>query len=52
MEYPALRRASFSAIVAKEVLLLKMKEFIDRNYSPVDTRNYTAFAQSKAARLF
>jgi hypothetical protein len=41
-----------SPVVAREVLLLKMKEFIDRNYSPVETRTYTAFAQSKTGEAF
>jgi hypothetical protein len=45
-------QTSFSPVVAREVLLLKMKEFIDRNYSPVETRTYTAFAQSKTGEAF
>jgi hypothetical protein len=43
---------SFSPIVAKEVLLLKLKEFIELNYAPIETRTFTAFAQSKAGEAF
>jgi hypothetical protein len=43
---------TFTPIVAKEVLLLKMKEFIERNYDPVQTRTFSAYAQSKAGEVF
>jgi hypothetical protein len=42
------RQNAFSPIVAKEVLLLKMREFIERHYAPIDARTYTAFAQTRA----
>jgi hypothetical protein len=40
------RQRTFSRVVAKEVVLLKMREFIERNYDPVEKKTYTAFAQS------
>jgi len=46
------RQKSFSAIVAKEVLLLKLKEFIEAKYDPVEMRTFTAFAQSKSGEAF
>ena len=46
------RQKSFSSIVAREVLILKMKEFLDRHYSPAESRIFTAFAQSKAGEAF
>jgi hypothetical protein len=46
------RQKTFTPIVAKEVLLLKMKDFIERNYDPVQTRTFTAYAQSKAGEVF
>ncbi|HZR75130.1 hypothetical protein [Bradyrhizobium sp.] len=46
------RQKSLSPIVAREVLILKMKEFLDRNYSPASSRTFTAFAQSKAGEAF
>jgi hypothetical protein len=42
------RQRRFTPLVAKEVLLLKMSEFIERNYAPMETKTYTAFAQSRA----
>jgi hypothetical protein len=42
------RQRAFTFLVAKEVLLLKMKEFFEEHYAPVDQRTYTAFGQSKA----
>lgn len=42
------RQRTFTPLVAKEVLLLKMSEFLERHYSPIETRTYTAFAQSRA----
>jgi len=42
------RQKSFTPMVAKEVLLLKLKEFIEAKYDPVETRTFTAFAQSKS----
>jgi hypothetical protein len=41
------KQATFSPVVAKEILLLKLKEFMERNYAPIETRTYTAFGQSK-----
>jgi hypothetical protein len=40
------RQKRFSSLVAKEVLLLKMKEFLRKHYEPLGERTYTAFAQS------
>jgi hypothetical protein len=37
------RQESFAPVVAREVLLLKLKEFLERYYTPVETRTYTAF---------
>ncbi len=37
----------FSSLVAGEVLLLKMKEFLRKHYEPLEQRTYTAFAQSR-----
>jgi hypothetical protein len=42
------RQRALSPIVAKEVLLLKMREFLERNYAPIESRTYTAFAQTRA----
>lgn len=42
------RQRVFSPIIAKEVLLLKMREFIERHYAPLETRIYSAFAQTRA----
>jgi len=39
---------TFSEVVAKEVILLKMREFIERVYDPVEKKTYTAFAQTKS----
>jgi hypothetical protein len=44
------RQRTFTPLVAKEVLLLKMSEFLERNYAPMETRTYTAFAQSRAGQ--
>jgi hypothetical protein len=41
------RQKRFSSLVAGEVLLLKMKEFLRTHYEPLDGRTYTAFAQSR-----
>jgi hypothetical protein len=46
------KQRSFSPIVAREVLILKMKEFLDRNYYPAESKTFTAFAQSKAGEAF
>jgi hypothetical protein len=40
------RQKRFSSLVAGEVLLLKMKEFLRTQYEPLEKRRYTAFAQS------
>jgi hypothetical protein len=45
------RQKRFSPIVAGEVLLLKMKEFLRTYYDPVSERTYTAFAQSREGEL-
>jgi hypothetical protein len=37
----------FGPLVAGEVLLLKMKEFLRSHYEPLEQRTYTAFAQSR-----
>jgi hypothetical protein len=42
------RQRTFSEVVANECLLLKMGEFITREYAPVEARTFTAFGQSKA----
>jgi hypothetical protein len=42
------KQKSFSPLVARELVLLKMFEFIERHYPPIETRSYTAYAQSKA----
>jgi hypothetical protein len=42
------RQTAFSPMVAKEVLLLKMGDFIEEHYAPIETRTFTAFAQSRA----
>jgi hypothetical protein len=42
------RQRTFIPVVAKEVLLLKMSQFLERHYAPMETRTYTAFAQSRA----
>lgn len=42
------KQKTFSATVAKEVLLLSMGRFIERHYAPVEQKSYTAYAQSKA----
>lgn len=41
------RQQRFSPLVAGEVLLLKMKEFLLKHYEPLEERTYTAFAQSR-----
>jgi hypothetical protein len=46
------KQCSFSSLVAREVLILRMKEFLDRHYSPASSRTFTAFAQSKAGEAF
>jgi hypothetical protein len=46
------RQKSASCIVAREVLILKLKEFLDANYAPASDKVYTAFAQSKAGETF
>jgi hypothetical protein len=42
------RQHSFSPVVAKEVMLLRLKRFLERVYSPIETRTYTAFGQTKS----
>jgi hypothetical protein len=42
------KQRSFAPIVAKEVLLLKLKQLLERHYTPIETRTYTAFGQSKS----
>jgi hypothetical protein len=42
------RQRTFTPIVAKEVLLLKMRQFIETHYAPIEARTYTAFAQTRA----
>lgn len=44
------RQRVFGPIIGKEILLLKLREFLETNYAPVQTRTYTAFAQSKAGK--
>jgi hypothetical protein len=39
---------SFEPLLANEILVLKIGEFITKHYAPVGTRTYTAFGQSKA----
>jgi hypothetical protein len=39
---------AFSPLVARETLLLKLKEFLEIHYNPVSSRNYTAYAQTGA----
>lgn len=46
------KQRSFSSLVAREVLILRMKEFLDRNYAPASSRIFTAFAQSTAGEAF
>ncbi len=41
------RQRKFNVTVAKEVILLKMEEFLKEYYDPLEGRTYTAFAQSK-----
>ena len=41
------RQKRFGSLVAGEVLLLKMKEFLRSHYEPLEERTYTAFAQSR-----
>jgi hypothetical protein len=42
------RQRSFSPLVVRELLLLKMAEFIEDHYFPIETRTFTAYGQSKA----
>jgi hypothetical protein len=42
------RQRSFSPLVARELILIKMANFIKSYYPPVASRVYTAYAQSKA----
>lgn len=42
------RQHSFSPVVAKEVMLLRLKRFLERVYPPIETRTYTAFGQTKS----
>lgn len=44
------RQHAFRATVAKEVLLLKMMEFVERHYVPIESRTFTAFAQSREGK--
>jgi hypothetical protein len=39
---------AFTSLVARKVLLLKMREFLDEHYAPIEGRTYTAYAQSRA----
>lgn len=41
------RQQRFSPLVAGEVILLKMKEFLRKYYEPLEQRTYLAFAQSR-----
>jgi hypothetical protein len=41
------RQNTFTPMIAKEVLLLKMGEFVEKHYAPIEQRTYTAFAQSR-----
>lgn len=41
------RQKRFSPLVAAEVTLLKMKEFLREHYMPLEQRTYLAFAQSR-----
>ncbi|MEA2876842.1 MAG: hypothetical protein QOF14_2038 [Hyphomicrobiales bacterium] len=45
------RQRSLAPIVAKEVLLLKMKEFLVQYYSPIESLTYTAFAQTRPGEI-
>ncbi len=40
------RQSTFGPMIAKELLLLKMGEFFEKYYSPVEQRIYTAYAQT------
>jgi hypothetical protein len=42
------RQRSFSPLVARELVLIKMADFMQSHYPPVASRVYTAYAQSKA----
>jgi hypothetical protein len=42
------RQRSFSSLVARELLLLNMAEFIEMHYFPIKTRTFTAYGQTKA----
>jgi len=39
---------SFPPIIARELLLLKMREFIGQHYAPIEKYTYTAFAETRA----
>jgi hypothetical protein len=42
------RQKTFMQMIANELLLLKMREFIQGHYAPIEMRTYTAFGQSLA----
>jgi hypothetical protein len=42
------RQKAFCSLVARETLLLKLKEFLETHYKPVSSRTYTAYAQTMA----
>jgi hypothetical protein len=41
------RQRTYNPVVAKEIIIMKLREFMATNYAPVETRTYTAYAQSK-----
>jgi hypothetical protein len=42
------RQKTFPRIVAKELLLLKLKQFFQERYEPLEERTFTAYAQTRA----
>lgn len=45
------RQKTFQPIVAKEVLLLKLREFLQTHYEPFESRTFTAYAQTRAGEV-